>query len=56
MGGTKAQAISLKSYITLDRYSEIPLNTAATAEIELYQQLDTLIGFLKIRAYFPIEW
>ncbi len=34
---------------------EIVLTAAETAEIDLYQQLDTLIGFLKIRAYATLQ-
>jgi hypothetical protein len=35
----------------LQKNREIALTAAETAEIDLYQQLDTLIGLLKIRAY-----
>jgi hypothetical protein len=31
------------------------LTAAETAEIDLYEQLDTLIGFLKIRAYAALK-
>jgi arsenate reductase-like glutaredoxin family protein len=31
------------------------LTTAETTEIELYEQLDTLIAFLKIRAYAALQ-
>jgi hypothetical protein len=39
----------------LQKNSEIVLTAAETAEIDLYQQLDTLIGFLKIRAYAALQ-
>jgi hypothetical protein len=39
----------------LHKNSEIVLTAAETAEIDLYQQLDTLIGFLKIRAYAALQ-
>lgn len=39
----------------LQKNSEIVLTAAETAEIDLYQQLDTLIGFLKIRAYATLQ-
>ncbi len=39
----------------LQQNSEIALTPAETAEINLYQQLDTLIGFLKIRAYAALQ-
>lgn len=39
----------------LQKNREIALTAAETAEIDLYQQLDTLIGFLKIRAYAALQ-
>jgi hypothetical protein len=39
----------------LQKNREIALTAAETAEIELYQQLDTLIGFLKVRAYAALQ-
>jgi arsenate reductase-like glutaredoxin family protein len=39
----------------LQQNRETALTAAETAEIELYQQLDTLIGFLKIRAYAALQ-
>jgi arsenate reductase-like glutaredoxin family protein len=39
----------------LQKNREIALTTAETAEIDLYQQLDTLIGFLKVRAYAALQ-
>jgi hypothetical protein len=39
----------------LQQNREIALTAAETAEIELYQQLDTLIGFLKVRAYAALQ-
>jgi hypothetical protein len=39
----------------LQKNREIALTTAETAEIDLYQQLDTLIGLLKIRAYAALQ-
>jgi arsenate reductase-like glutaredoxin family protein len=39
----------------LQKNREITLTAAETAEIDLYQQLDTLIGFLKIRAYAALQ-
>jgi hypothetical protein len=39
----------------LQKNREVALTAAETAEIELYQQLDTLIGFLKVRAYAALQ-
>ena len=39
----------------LQQNRETTLTAAETAEIDLYQQLDTLIGFLKIRAYATLQ-
>jgi hypothetical protein len=39
----------------LQQNREATLTAAETAEIDLYQQLDTLIGFLKIRAYSALQ-
>ena len=39
----------------LQKNCEIALTAAETAEIDLYQQLDTLIGFLKVRAYAALQ-
>jgi hypothetical protein len=39
----------------LQKNREVALTAAETAEIDLYQQLDTLIGFLKIRAYAALQ-
>jgi arsenate reductase-like glutaredoxin family protein len=39
----------------LQKNREITLTAAEAAEIDLYQQLDTLIGFLKIRAYAALQ-
>ena len=39
----------------LQKNSEVALTAAETAEIDLYQQLDTLVGFLKIRAYAALQ-
>jgi hypothetical protein len=39
----------------LQKNREIVLTAAETAEIDLYQQLDTLISYLKIRAYATLQ-
>ena len=39
----------------LQKNREVALTAAETAEIDLYQQLDILIGFLKIRAYATLQ-
>jgi hypothetical protein len=39
----------------LQKNREVALTAAETAEIDLYQQLDTLIGFLKVRAYAAFQ-
>lgn len=39
----------------LERNREVDLTALETAEIDLYEQLDTLIGFLKIRAYAALR-
>jgi hypothetical protein len=39
----------------LQKNREIALTAAETAEIDLYQKLDTLIGFLKVRAYAALQ-
>jgi hypothetical protein len=60
---TSAQIINFKVsaasqsrlQILLQKNREVTLTAAETAEIDLYQQLDTLIGFLKIRAYAALQ-
>jgi hypothetical protein len=60
---TSAQIINFKVSVAsqsrlqtlLQKNREIALTVAETAEIDLYQQLDTLIGFLKIRAYAALQ-
>jgi hypothetical protein len=60
---TSAQIISFKVseasqsrlQTLLQKNSEAALTAAETAEINLYEQLDTLIGFLKIRAYATLQ-
>jgi hypothetical protein len=39
----------------LQKNREVALTAAETAEIDLYQQLDTLIGLLKVRAYAAFQ-
>jgi hypothetical protein len=39
----------------LEKNREAVLTATETAEIDLYEQLDTLIGFLKIRAYAALR-
>jgi hypothetical protein len=39
----------------LQKNRDAALTAAETAEINLYEQLDTLIGFLKIRAYAALQ-
>jgi arsenate reductase-like glutaredoxin family protein len=39
----------------LQKNREAALTAAEIAEIDLYEQLDTLIGFLKIRAYAALQ-
>jgi arsenate reductase-like glutaredoxin family protein len=39
----------------LQKNREAALTVTETAEINLYEQLDTLIGFLKIRAYAALQ-
>jgi hypothetical protein len=39
----------------LEKNREVALTASETAEIDLYEQLDTLIGFLKIRAYAALR-
>jgi hypothetical protein len=39
----------------LQKNREVALTATETAEIDLYQQLDTLIGYLKIRAYATLQ-
>ncbi|NEO85244.1 MAG: hypothetical protein F6J87_13490 [Spirulina sp. SIO3F2] len=39
----------------LQKNCETALTPAETAELDLYEQLDTLIGFLKIRAYTALN-
>lgn len=39
----------------LQKNREAILNPAERAELDLYEQLDTLIGFLKIRAYTALD-
>jgi hypothetical protein len=48
-------ASQLRLQTLLQKNCEIDLTAAETAEIDLYQQLDTLIGFLKIRAYAALQ-
>jgi hypothetical protein len=39
----------------LEKNRDVALTASETAEIDLYEQLDTLIGFLKIRAYAALR-
>lgn len=39
----------------LEKNRTATLTPAETAELDLYQQLDTLMGFLKIRAYTALK-
>jgi arsenate reductase-like glutaredoxin family protein len=39
----------------LQKNREFALTAIETTEIDLYQQLDTLIGYLKIRAYATLQ-
>jgi hypothetical protein len=48
-------ASQLRLQTLLQKNCEIDLTAAETAEIDLYQQLDTLIGYLKIRAYATLQ-
>jgi hypothetical protein len=50
---SEASQSRLQTLLTKNR--EAALTTAETAEIDLYEQLDTLIGFLKIRAYAALQ-
>jgi arsenate reductase-like glutaredoxin family protein len=50
-----SEASQSRLQILLQKNREAALTAAETAEIDLYQQLDTLIGFLKIRAYTAIQ-
>jgi arsenate reductase-like glutaredoxin family protein len=45
----------LQTLLQKNRETETALTATETAEIDLYQQLDTLIGFLKIRAYAALQ-
>lgn len=46
-----SQASQERLQILLRKNREAALTTAERAELDLYEQLDTLMGFLKIRAY-----
>jgi hypothetical protein len=48
-------ASQLRLQTLLQKNREIALTADETAEINLYQQLDTLIGFLKVRAYAALQ-
>jgi arsenate reductase-like glutaredoxin family protein len=50
---SKASQSRLQTLLQKNR--EAALTAAETAEINLYEQLDTLIGFLKIRAYNALQ-
>jgi arsenate reductase-like glutaredoxin family protein len=50
---SEASQSRLQTLLTKNR--ETALTAAETAEIDLYEQLDTLIGFLKIRAYAALQ-
>jgi hypothetical protein len=60
---TSEQIISFKAsetsqsrlQILLQKNREDTITPAETAELDLYEQLDTLIGFLKIRAYTTLH-
>ncbi|PZO44299.1 MAG: hypothetical protein DCF17_04345 [Shackletoniella antarctica] len=60
---TSAQIIGFKVSETsqsrlqtlLQKNRETTLTPSETAELDLYEQLDTLIGFLKIRAYTTLN-
>ncbi|GAB4137793.1 MAG: hypothetical protein Fur0046_12090 [Cyanobacteria bacterium J069] len=46
-----SEASQTRLQTLLQKNRETTLTPAETAELDLYEQLDTLIGFLKIRAY-----
>jgi hypothetical protein len=50
-----SEASQSRLQILLEKNRETALTAAETAEIDLYEQLDTLIGFLKIRAYAALQ-
>jgi hypothetical protein len=50
---SEASQSRLQTLLTKNR--EAALTAAETAEINLYEQLDTLIGFLKVRAYAALQ-
>jgi arsenate reductase-like glutaredoxin family protein len=50
-----SEASQARLQTLLQKNHEAALTTAETAEIDLYEQLDTLIGFLKIRAYAALQ-
>jgi hypothetical protein len=50
-----SEAAQSRLQTLLAKNRDAALTVAETAEIDLYEQLDTLIGFLKIRAYTAIK-
>jgi hypothetical protein len=50
-----SEASQSRLQILLEKDREAALTAAETAEIDMYEQLDTLIGFLKIRAYSALQ-
>lgn len=50
-----SEAAQNQLQILLQKNREQALTPAETAELDLYQQLDTLMGFLKIRAYTTLN-
>jgi hypothetical protein len=50
-----SEASQSRLQILLEKNREAALTAAETAEIDMYEQLDTLIGFLKIRAYSALQ-
>jgi hypothetical protein len=50
-----SEAAQSRLQTLLAKNRDAALTVAETAEIDLYEQLDTLIGFLKIRAYTALR-
>jgi hypothetical protein len=50
-----SEAAQSRLQTLLAKNRDSALTIAETAEIDLYEQLDTLIGFLKIRAYTALK-
>lgn len=55
IGFKVSEASQTRLQTLLQKNRDTALSSAETVELDLYEQLDTLIGFLKVRAYTTLN-